>query len=178
MKTGIPWYKRVDNLIMHFEHIIIGSGMLFISTIMIINTLMRYILNNSWTWADEISRYMVAWIAFVGSASCIRFGAHPIVDIIPQYLKGKVRLIYDTVMGTACALFAVFLVQMGWAGFRSSVRLGNVSVLTGLPIWTIFLGVALGLTLLCYNYFRSTIISIINLKKPVSPEPDNKEAQI
>ncbi|MCL2705686.1 MAG: TRAP transporter small permease [Spirochaetaceae bacterium] len=173
MKTGIPWYKRVDDIIKHMEHIIIGSGMIFISAIVMINTILRYFFNSSWTWAEEIARYVVVWICFVGCASCVRFGSHVIVDVFIQNLKGKARIIYDIVMGILCSGFAVFLAKMGFASLTSSAKLGNVSAMTGIPIWTIFLGVALGLSLISYGYIKSTVINILNF---IKSEKNKKQA--
>ena len=181
MNTGIPWYKKLDNFIMNLEHIIIGSGMIFISFIIIINTLMRYFAHHSFAWAEELARYVVAWICFVGSASCVRFGTHAVVEIFMHYLNKKVRMIYNISMGIICVGFSVFLTNMGWAGFLSSFRLGNLSSMIGVPIWVIFLGVALGLFLIFYNYVRNTIINILDLKhleKGVSQKPVSGEAQI
>jgi len=165
-KSGIPWYKRVDNLIMHLEHVIIGSGIIFITVIVLVNTLLRYIVNHSFTWAEEMSRYGVAWICFVGSASCVRFGTHAVLDVVAQALKGKARKVYDIIMNCACTVFATFLAYLGLGSLQSSIKLGNVSVLTGVPIWAIFLGVALGLILVCYNYAKTTIIDILRFNKP------------
>ena len=175
MKKGVPWYKRADNFFKHMEHIIIGAGMIFISAIVMTNTILRYFVNSSWAWAEELARYVVVWICFVGCASCVRFGSHVIVDVFVQPLKGKVRIIYDIIMGIVCSGFSVFLAKMGFTSFQASVKLGNVSPMTGIPIWTIFLGVSLGLGLISYGYIKNIVISILNLIKPEKNEKQTSE---
>ena len=177
-KSNVPWYKRVDNFIMHFENIIIGSGIIFISFIVILNTLMRYGLNQSLTWAEELARYVVVWICFVGCASCARYGSHVMVDVLVSSFKGKTRKAYEIFIGCACTGFAVFLANMGWQGLLSSWKLGNISVLTGIPTWCVFLGVFLGLALVSYNYAKNTVIQILTFNKPEESAPQENTPTI
>ena len=44
--------------------------------LVIANVFARYVFNNSFVWAEELSRYMMIWVGFLGSGFVLRVGAH------------------------------------------------------------------------------------------------------
>ena len=58
-----------------------------IVTIVTCQVIWRYIFNNSLSWSEELSRYLFAWLIFVGAAVAVKENAHINVDIIFNYLS-------------------------------------------------------------------------------------------
>ena len=52
---------------------------------------MRYVLNDSLAWTEEIATYCLVAVVFVGSAMCVRLGRHIQVDLIFRYLPPALR---------------------------------------------------------------------------------------
>jgi TRAP-type C4-dicarboxylate transport system permease small subunit len=40
------------------------------------NVVSRYLFNFSIIWVEELTRYMMVWVGFIGSGLVLRFGAH------------------------------------------------------------------------------------------------------
>jgi len=55
---------------------------LFAATIVVVllQVVSRYLLDNSLTWTEELSRYLFAWIIFLGAALGLRDQSHIKVD--------------------------------------------------------------------------------------------------
>ena len=51
----------------------------------------RYVLNNSLFWSEELARYMLVWISFLGATTAYYKGLHPGVDFIVSRLSATQR---------------------------------------------------------------------------------------
>ncbi len=89
--------------------------------LVIANVIARYVFNHSFVWAEEVSRYMMVWVGFLGSGLVLRIGAHLAVevfqDLLPRRAAQALRVGVVAVM--ACTLVAmlwlgVLYVQFAW----------------------------------------------------------------
>ena len=46
----------------------------------------RYVLNDSLAWTEEIARFFLIFLAFVGSVTCVRKGSHIYLEFFYRYL--------------------------------------------------------------------------------------------
>lgn len=113
--------KQKDNstLIQKIEIIIPLSCMILMTAITFIQVVARYIFGFSFRWPEEISRYLVIWITFVGSAVAFRRGAHvsvsALVNILPTNIRNHVRFISRLIT-------IVFFVILGYYGLLHTIN--------------------------------------------------------
>lgn len=90
------------------KFVLFVAGLLVLATVGLTFTqvVLRTVFNNPQAWAEEVSRYLFAWIVFLGSAVAFARGTHIRIDFIdtlvgPRLLSwlGKLRLL--TVLGAA-----------------------------------------------------------------------------
>ena len=73
----------------------------------------RYVLNDSLGWTEEIARYLLILLAFVGSVTCVRKGKHIYLEFFYRYLpQGLIKPISTIV---ELAVFGMFG-YMAWLG--------------------------------------------------------------
>lgn len=73
----------------------------------------RYVLNDSLGWTEEIARYLLILLAFVGSVTCVRKGKHIYLEFFYRYLpQGLIKSISTLVELVVCGMFG----YMGWLG--------------------------------------------------------------
>ncbi len=58
-------------------------------TIVMLQFFTRYVLNDSWSWTEEISRYFLIFLGFVGSVTCVRKGSHIFLEFFYRYLPAR-----------------------------------------------------------------------------------------
>lgn len=79
------------------------------------NVVSRYLLNFSLIWVEELTRYMMVWVGFLGAGLVLRLGAHIAVetfqDLLPQRFAQLLRVAIVMLLG---ATFAA----MTWLGVR------------------------------------------------------------
>ncbi|MFP4305977.1 MAG: TRAP transporter small permease [Desulfococcaceae bacterium] len=95
----------------------------------------RYVLNHSLFWSEELARYFLVWLTFLGATVAYRRGVHPGVDVLyrrlPAGLQHGCRI---AVHLTSIGLFGV-MTYFGVA-FAWFVRL-QITPALGLPKWTV-----------------------------------------
>jgi TRAP-type C4-dicarboxylate transport system permease small subunit len=79
------------------------------------NVVSRYLLNYSIIWVEELTRYMMVWVGFIGSGLVLRFGAHVAVDVFQDLLPARAA---QTLRASIVVILAVTFATMTWLGFR------------------------------------------------------------
>ena len=78
----------------------------------------RYALNHSLFWSEELARFLLIWLSFLGATVAYFYGAHPGVDSLVRRLPGRMKtgaLMLSYLAGAA--LFIVMVVsgvQFAW----------------------------------------------------------------
>ena len=117
------------------ERILLALGA-SMSIIVISQVVSRYALNHSLFWSEELARYILVWLTFLGSSVAYFRGMHPGINIIhrklPPHLK---RLATLFVLILSLLFFGVMI----WYGIQFSyfVRLQTTPALA-LPKWLVF----------------------------------------
>lgn len=76
----------------------------------------RYVLNDSLAWTEEIARYGLMWITFVGAAVAMRKRTHIAVEVLhnflPEILVRPLRALIDLITVSFLGLLAWFSVDI------------------------------------------------------------------
>lgn len=88
----------------------------------------RYALAAAPSWSEEVARYLMVWVTFLGAAAVLRSGGHITVgvlaDRLPPRLRAAVLVVRDLVILFAAGVLALY----GWRyaqamGFQDSAAL-------------------------------------------------------
>jgi TRAP-type C4-dicarboxylate transport system permease small subunit len=74
----------------------------------------RYVFGRSLTWTEEVPRYLLIWISFLGAAACVARREHVGFDVLFNALPAPVRRWLGAAIG---ALILAF----GWIVFRYGI---------------------------------------------------------
>lgn len=110
MSAGI-FYRILSRLI----EIAIIIGMAFIVTIVTTEVMLRYVFKHSLIFTEELSRYLMVWIVFLGSALAVRDEAHIRINILVKHLNPGLRKFAHLI---AYGLVMLFLITVAVEGFR------------------------------------------------------------
>jgi len=135
------------------EYLLFGLG--FAMTIVVaIQVLCRYVFNYSLFWSEELARYLLVWLSFLGASVAYRRKAHPGIDIFQKKMPDGLQKISTGIVYLASLSLFVVMIFYGWR-FAYFVRL-QISPALYLPKWIIFSIVPLsGLILMIHglNFF-------------------------
>ena len=79
------------------------------------NVVSRYLLAYSIIWVEELTRYLMVWVGFLGSGLVLRLGAHVAVDALQDVLRPHAA---KAVRLAIVVVLAVTFAAMLWLGIR------------------------------------------------------------
>ncbi len=84
--------------------------------VVLLQLVARYVFNSSPGWTEEIARYLLIGVTFIGSVLAMRKGSHISVEVAFKYLKPAARhwllVAVDTTVALFCALMAWTAAQL------------------------------------------------------------------
>ena len=93
-------------------------GMVAIMTvIIIIQVFMRYLFLFSLSWSEEVARYLMIWVSFLGASLALKYGFHIGVEFVINRIPEKMR---EWVNLIAKIGILIFLIYFTIGGFRVS----------------------------------------------------------
>lgn len=135
-ETRSSTVERLSCCCNHYaEHTVFVIG-LTMTAIVIVQVFSRYVLNHSLFWSEEMARYLLVWLTFLGASVAYHRGMHPSINLFQhrfsRHLKNRLCFIVHLL---SLAFFAVMI----WYGteFAYFVRLQTTPALA-LPKWFVF----------------------------------------
>jgi len=89
------------------------------TTIIIIQVFMRYLFLYSLSWSEEVARYLMIWVAFLGASLALKKGFHIgvefVVSRIPEDLKPWINLVAKLSILVFLVFFTIGGIRVSWA---------------------------------------------------------------
>jgi TRAP-type C4-dicarboxylate transport system permease small subunit len=140
---------KFDRFFVKTNQILIGVMMLVMFILVFINVLGRYGIGKSWAAAEEISTFLMIWVAYLGAGLALREGRHAAIDMVqdklPAGLRRSVRALLGIVM---LAFFGV----LAWLGIRMSIfGWAQETIAIQMPTGVPYLAIPLGSITFCMH---------------------------
>jgi TRAP-type C4-dicarboxylate transport system permease small subunit len=117
------------------EHSLFGLG-IGMAMIVAAQVFFRYILNHSLFWSEELARYLMVWLTFLGAGVAYYRRVHPGIDILTRHLSRGHQRRLEMLIHAICLGFFSILVVYG-IRFAWFVRL-QISPALSIPKWIVF----------------------------------------
>ena len=150
MKKLLDRLERAGRLAENTALLLLLGTMIGVSVFQIIN---RQLLGGSFSlsWADELVKIIVLWLAMVGSIAAARDNKHIRIDLITHVLSGNIvtwaKIIVDLFAAGVCAV-------IGWHAYRlirEEISWGD-TIFTDVPLWILHTIVPLAFVLISYRF--------------------------
>lgn len=138
--------RRIENAFV----LVNGAALVVILAAMAIvlgwNVTGRYLTGNSLTWADEVARYSMIWLTFLGSGLALREGAHAAITNAQDALPTKGQRV---LRGLILLVMFGFFAFMVWVGFDYMNRMSvQKSAALRVPMYWIYAAMPVGFLLM------------------------------
>lgn len=156
---------KINWLISRSEEILIGVLILVASTILFANVVARYVFNAGFPWAEELVRYEIVWMVFLGASVAAREGIHIGVDIIAKFSPPTVSKLIVLSIHLISIIFSLLLVFYG-ADLISQTRMfGQVSPALQVPMWIVQLAIPVGGALMALRFTQQFFKTLLNTEQ-------------
>jgi C4-dicarboxylate transporter DctQ subunit len=132
-------------------------------------------MNDSLTFADEIGRFLVIIVTFIGASYAAREGRHirmsAIYDLMPQKVRKVMMILISGITSVVLLIIAYYALLYAIFIFNN----GRVSNALQLPMYYIYIFVPIGLTLTSVQYLLTMITNILNDELYISTTKKDSE---
>ena len=114
----------------------------FIVAIVTTEVILRYVFSHSLIFTEELSRYLMVWVVFLGSALAVRDGSHIRIGILVNRLGPKLQRFVSLV---AYTLTLVFLIVIALEGIKILPRqLYQMCITIDISLFYFYLAIPVG----------------------------------
>lgn len=107
----------------------------------------RYVLNDSLAWTEEIARYLLICVTFVGGAMASRRQSHIVVEFFYLYFGGGSAFVLSTLVDIVVVVFYAYAAWLGWQ--VTVIMETQRMVVIDWPMSYVFGAATVGLAALC-----------------------------
>ena len=147
--------EPVDLSVYHFEDWIAFGFFWILAATVFYQFFTRYALNNSASWTEEISRYLLICTVFVGAACSVRKNTHIHVDIFYRFLPAAVTRVMSTLVDLVRVLFFGYMVYLTYE-LMGKIGRQQMSIVD-LPIGLIYIVVLFGFARMCFRAITTAL---------------------
>lgn len=151
--------KSFNNFLSKIEQYFIGILLLAIAFLLFINVVLRF-FGSSLVWSEEVARYSIVWLTFIGSSVCVYKGAHIGVDAIMNVLseKGKKVLLLITILMSI--VFTILFTYFSFIITKNVFTTNQVSSTIKVPMVYVYGAMPVGGILMLVRYTQEFFMKL------------------
>ena len=147
--------EPVDLSVYHFEDWIAFGFFWVLAATVFYQFFTRYALNDSASWTEEIARYLLICVVFIGAAVGVRKNTHIQVDIFYRFMPAPFARALATFVDIVRVLFFGYAIYLTYA---LMLKIGKQPMaIIDWPIGLIYAMVMLGFALMCFRAILAMI---------------------
>ncbi len=134
----VSWASRGSAVILRLVLSLLVVGMAYVLARQVFT---RYLLGFSEYWTEELARYFLIWMAFLGGALAVRLSSHISMGLAVMHLRGATALWVRRVKDLCVAVFAMIMLVSG--SNYVQVAMEQRTPVTQIPVGWIYLPIPL-----------------------------------
>ncbi len=151
-------FRLIDNL----EEAVVVLFLAAMTVVVFLQVIFRFVLKGSLPWSEEVSRYLMVWVTFIGASIGVKHGAHIGVEAFVKLLPAALRRGAAILAGFLSLLFLAIvfynstrLIQFLWSSGQLSpaMQIPMFWAYLAVPVGTVLMGIRFAQTL--YKEFAS-----------------------
>lgn len=141
-------FRAADRVVLSVNRWAMILCLAVMAVLIFANVVLRYLVHDGVVWAEEIGRYLMVWLTFIGIGPVLRVGGHMAIDALPESLPPRfarpLRLFIVLLVALFLGYFAYlgllyaqksWIQTMGVTGFPFSYVSVSIAVGFGLSLW-------------------------------------------
>ncbi len=118
----------------------------------------RYALNFSFSWSEELARYLGVFITFLGAALGVKYGLHFSMDLVYEKVRSdRFRQGLQGVVNIASGLLFLVVAWYGWHQAMKLRQFGVVTAVLQLPKYWTYLPIPFFSLVMAIRFFRLSV---------------------
>lgn len=131
----------------NIERVILLVLLVVMSIVIVLQVFMRYVLENSLTWSEELARFCFVWLIYIGISYGVKKAKHIRVEALLTVFKRKGKYIINMIAYVLFLFFATYAVYYGFSIYLAIKETGQLAPSLGISMSIMYLGMPVGMLL-------------------------------
>ena len=177
MKKILKWLDH------YLEEYILAILLLGMAVIMGIQVFSRFVLRESLSWTEELTRYLFIWAGFLSVSYCSKRCISIKIEQFVARFSRRTKAVIKVVNHTCELLFFFYMIPFAWSYMMSAVESGQVSPALSIPMYYVQAAPFVSFVLVAFRILQRWIIEFRiargeNVFDPAHPERNIPESYI
>jgi TRAP-type C4-dicarboxylate transport system permease small subunit len=144
-RSAAPMLSTFDRALIRVNRWIVIAILAAMASMVFANVALRFFTDGSILWVEEVSRYLMIWLTFLGAGLVLRYGGHVGIDTLQERLPRHAIRVRAVIFVVMLGFFAVML----WLGIRyAAFTWAQTTPVMQIPIGAVYLAMPIGFALL------------------------------
>lgn len=124
----IDYWAALNLVLLKLAKWLITAMVFFMTVVIALQVIFRYGLNDALSWSEEVARYMMVWMTFLGIPIASYKLLHPQLTIVSDLLAGKWGYLLVIALQGLCVVVLVYGARYSWIYAHSGLSVSANSV--------------------------------------------------
>jgi len=146
--------SRIEQALVTANQAILFLMMAVMAALVFTNVITRYLFTFSIIWAEEVSQYLMVWIAYLGAGLALRQGRHVAIEMFQDRLRSPLGRALRAAIAGMILVFLAALTVLGFqfAAFAWVQETPVLNISLGIPYLAVPIGAMLFVLHLCFTF--------------------------
>ncbi|WP_082235407.1 TRAP transporter small permease [Halobacillus massiliensis] len=132
--------------------------------VVFLQVFMRYIMDNSLSWSEELARYCFIWVIYVGISYGVKKRRHISVDAMMLLFKDKAKIYFSILANVLFLVFCGFVVFYGSGIVSQLLAFGQTTPALQIPTAIVYAAPPVGMGLAGIRLIQNIIVDINRIR--------------
>lgn len=164
--------SRIKYFYSNFEEALIAILLPLMVVTIFVGTFGRYTGLFLLPWAEELARYLMIWVVFLGIGAGAKKNTHFVVEVLQLLLPKKFHKFLRIFTTVFVVFFMCVLIYCSYQLINRVMAMGQISPSLGIPIWSVYIAIPIGCALMAIRTIQYC------LKEIAGKEPGHGQEKI
>ncbi|EGL81970.1 Tripartite ATP-independent periplasmic transporter DctQ component [Caldalkalibacillus thermarum TA2.A1] len=150
-KLWEKWMKRINGLVENITALFLAVMVLLI----FLQIISRAVFQSSFAWTEELARYLMIWVTFLGASFAFQYGAHIGIEVVVNQLSPLLARLVKLCAAIACTVFFIVMIAKGLEIYDRAMIQRSAAM--GIPMGYVYTVIPLSGLLMLLNLIDVTL---------------------
>ena len=157
--------RKINDNLAKGESIAIGILMLAMTALAFLQVLSRYVLKTSYPWLEEVVKFMMFWMTYLGVPLLIYKGGNINIDFIPGLIKKVFHIDITPLINLIVLIFILVFLKETGVFLKTTAFYQQKSQVMAIPMTFVYSVFAIGNILAVFHSISNFIFRVQDWRK-------------
>ena len=145
----------VKKFLNNIEEIIVVPLVAVMTAVIILQVIYRFILKASLPWSEELARYIMVWVTFIGASIGVKWGSHIGVEALVIALPKNAQIFVKYLGIILAIIFCIVVFSASLGILHNQIVRRQVSPAMRIPMWWAYAAIPTGTFLMTVRFIQA-----------------------